>query len=81
MYKIGTQWVHDSTLHVFCKLCSFFTILSGGRIRFGDYVLKILGVGELLYFSTELLMWATNGSYRRPVQGIKLCRMVRFMNL
>ena len=21
--KIGTQWVHESTLHVFCKLCTF----------------------------------------------------------
>ena len=21
--KIGTQWVHESKLHVFCKLCTF----------------------------------------------------------
>ena len=53
--KIGTQWVHESTLHVFCKLCTF---LRYSRVAVSglETIRKLFGVGELLYFETELLM-------------------------
>ena len=48
--KIGTQWVHESTLHVFCKLCICSWVSLSGLETVG----KILGVEELLYFQTDL---------------------------
>ena len=51
--QIGIQWVHESTLHVFCKLCTF---LRYSRVAVSglETIRKLLGVGELLYFETEL---------------------------
>ena len=54
--KIGTQWVHESTLHIFCKRCTF---LRYSRVAVSSR--KLLGVVELLYFETELLMSVMNG--------------------
>ena len=58
--KIGTQWVHESTLHIFCKLCTFLRY-SWVAISGLEAIRKILRVGELLYFETELLMCVMNG--------------------
>ena len=41
---------------------------------------KLLGVGELLYFRTELLMCVVNGLPWHPVQGIK-SQTLRFVIL
>ena len=75
--KIGTEWVHESTLHVFCKLCTF---LRHCRVAVSglETIRKVLGVGELLYFETELLIYVMNGLH--SVQGIK-SRTLRSANL
>ena len=36
-----------------------------------ETIRKLLGVGELLYFETELLICVMNGLHCRPVKGIK----------
>ena len=43
-----------------------------------ETIRKVLGVGELLYFETELLIYVMDGLH--SVQGIK-SRTLRFANL
>ena len=53
MKKMRTQWVQESTLHVFCKLYTFlryFRVAVSGL----ETIRKILGVGKLSYSQTEL---------------------------
>ena len=63
LLKIGTQWVHESTLHVFCKLCTFLRY-SRWVVSGLETIRKLLGVGELLHFETELLMCVMNSLHR-----------------
>jgi len=52
--------VHESTLHVLCKLCTFLCF-SWVPVSGLETIRKILGLGELSYFQTELLMCVVNG--------------------